>query len=245
MIPVSRHGGSFCKVSISTYRHANIHFSQLNLTKSLTLQFYYYIYHSCSECMRSYLHWWVFVIRCSPSGQFNGCYPKTPDVCFEVIAADLPIKNGTKWTKRSIFPVTPELWGITGRKQGWKRINYKTRLAPAPWPRGPSSKVSPQMSSEPCSLSCLLLLLERHSHQSLVSVRDLESITEGIKKIERGYFNYLILEYECSLVAFSSNCVWAKNTFFNKSRIFVTSELIKKRCFNHPSCTLTHVNLQP
>lgn len=40
-----------------------------------------------------YLHRWIFVIWCRPSGQFNGRYSKAPDVSFEVIAMDLQIKN--------------------------------------------------------------------------------------------------------------------------------------------------------
>lgn len=48
---------------------------------------------------QSYLHGWVFMIWCSPSGQFNGCYPKAPDVSLEVIAVHLQIENRTEWTK--------------------------------------------------------------------------------------------------------------------------------------------------
>lgn len=41
----------------------------------------------------SYLHWWVFVIRCSTRCEFNGCYSDTPDVCFKFIATNLVIQK--------------------------------------------------------------------------------------------------------------------------------------------------------
>lgn len=38
---------------------------------------------------QSYLHRWVFVVRRSTRGQFDGRDPKTPDVSFEIVATDL------------------------------------------------------------------------------------------------------------------------------------------------------------
>lgn len=38
---------------------------------------------------QGYLHRWIFVIRRSTCGQFDRRYPKTPDVGFEIVAADL------------------------------------------------------------------------------------------------------------------------------------------------------------
>lgn len=50
----------------------------------------------------SYLHWWVFVIRCSTRCKFNGCYSNTPDVCFKFIATNLVIQ------KKKLFAGTIE-----------------------------------------------------------------------------------------------------------------------------------------
>lgn len=61
---------------------------------------------------------------------------------------------------------------------------YVTRPPPAPWPQGPSSMASPQTSYELCSWSCLLLLLERHSHQSLWGVFELRVWQKNVRNTQ-------------------------------------------------------------
>lgn len=75
-----------------------------------------------------YLHWWVFVIWCCPSGQFNSSYPKTPDVSFEVIATDLQIENRAEWTKRSSCPFISKLVAL---QRNWREGKKRDKASEA------------------------------------------------------------------------------------------------------------------
>lgn len=93
VIPVSRLGGSFCRVSISTYTNTQIHKHTHTHTGDQKPAFI-----GVAGCVhagsipkktQSYLHWWILVIGRSPRGQFDGRYSKTPDVSFKIVATDL------------------------------------------------------------------------------------------------------------------------------------------------------------
>lgn len=103
VMPVSRDGGSFCSVSIKTCKHQRRFYSNVTRAKTLKLHTAAFITGQknwlciCSVSLTtsyivpqcSHLHWWVFVIRCSPCGKLNGCDSKAPNICFEIITPHL------------------------------------------------------------------------------------------------------------------------------------------------------------
>lgn len=70
----------------------NVRWTDTAFVLSLTTHFQ--LSSIASRC--SHLHWWVFVIRCSARGELNGCDPKTPNICFEIITPHLWKQNHVK-----------------------------------------------------------------------------------------------------------------------------------------------------
>lgn len=85
VMPVSRAGGSFCSVSIKTWRHReHIQISKADLLCVINCTF-------LGKC--SHLHWWIFVIRCSPCGELDGRDSETPNIGFEIVTPHLWKEN--------------------------------------------------------------------------------------------------------------------------------------------------------
>lgn len=74
-MPVSRVGGSFCSVSIKTWRRRRTLFHR---GESRVI--------ARHIGRRPHLHRRVFVIGRGPRGELNGRDPKTPDIRFEIVA---------------------------------------------------------------------------------------------------------------------------------------------------------------
>lgn len=91
VIPVSRQGGSFCRVNINTCKHKH---TQHALKTCFPLEGCMTVFKQLWDSLEylqlfPHLHRRVFVVRSSACGKLDGCDPKTPDVCFEVVTFHL------------------------------------------------------------------------------------------------------------------------------------------------------------